>query len=175
MPNLMQTEVCISWALMQTSATVAKSSGRTRKKKNMKLEYQRKSLDYNLDGSLRGTVVTLGHIDGGHLPVLLPGDQTALSNQELFELAMEEHYQENFPNRAENEKFNLLGEKIAKYDELIENSQNAIKDLEETTAEAKAATIKNEEAVNNAVSELTELIMGILGQSTANILVEGTE
>ena len=72
----------------------------------MKLEYQRKSLDYNLDGSLRGTVVTLGHIDGGHLPVLLPGDQTALSNQELFELAMEEHYQENFPNRAENEKFN---------------------------------------------------------------------
>ena len=141
----------------------------------MKLEYQRKSLDYNLDGSLRGTVVTLGHIDGGHLPVLLPGDQTALSNQELFELAMEEHYQENFPNRAENEKFNLLGEKIAKYDELIENSQNAIKALEETTAEAKAATIKNEEAVNNAVSELTELIMGILGQSTANILVEGTE
>ena len=138
----------------------------------MKLEYQRKSLDYNLDGSLRGTVVTLGHIDGGHLPVLLPGDQTALSNQKLFELAMEEHYQENFPNRAENEKFNLLGEKIAKYDELIENSQNAIKDLEETTAEAKAATIKNEEAVNNAVSELTELIMGILGQSTANILVE---
>ena len=138
----------------------------------MKLEYQRKSLDYNLDGSLRGTVVTLGHIDGGHLPVLLPGDQTALSNQELFELAMEEHYQENFPNRAENEKFNLLGEKIAKYDELIENSQNAIKALEETTAEAKAATIKNEEAVNNAVSELTELIMGILGQSTANILVE---
>ena len=141
----------------------------------MKLEYQRKSLDYNLDGSLRGTVVTLGHIDGGHLPVLLPGDQTALSNQELFELAMEEHYQENFPNRAENEKFNLLGEKIAKYDELIENSQNAIKDLEKTTAEAKGATIKNEEAVNNAVSELTELIMGILGQSTANILVEGTE
>ena len=138
----------------------------------MKLEYQRKSLDYNLDGSLRGTVVTLGHIDGGHLPVLLPGDQTALSNQELFELAMEEHYQENFPNRAENEKFNLLGEKIAKYDELIENSQNAIKALEETTAEAKAATIKNEEADNNAVSELTELIMGILGQSTANILVE---
>ena len=130
----------------------------------MRLEFQRKSLDYNIDGSLHGTVITLGNIDGGHLPVLLAGDQTALDNQELFELAMEEHYQENFPNRAENEKFNLLGEKIAKYDELIEKSQNAIKDLEEATAEAKAATIKNEEAVNNAVSELTELIMGIIGQ-----------
>ena len=128
----------------------------------MKLEFQGKSLTYNLDGSLKGTVVTLGHMDGGHLPVVLPGDKTALSNQELFVLAMEQHYQENFPNRAENEKFNLLGEKIAKYDELIEKSQNAIKDLEETTAEAKAATVKNREAVDNAVSELTELIMTAL-------------
>lgn len=128
----------------------------------MRLEFQRKSLDFNLDGSLRGTIVTLGHMDGGHLPVVLAGDRTALSNQELFELALEKHYEENFPQRAENEKFNLLGEKIAKYDELIEKSQNAIKDLEEATAEAKAATIKNDEAVNNAVSELTELIMGIL-------------
>ena len=131
----------------------------------MKLEFHGKSLNYNFDGSLKGTIVTLGHMDGGHLPVLLAGDQTALSNQELFELAMEEHYQENFPNRAENEKFNLLGEKITKYDELIEKSQNAIKDLEEATAEAKAATIKNKESINNAVSELTELIICITGQS----------
>ena len=128
----------------------------------MKLEFHSKSLNYNLDGSLKGTVVTLGHMDGGHLPVVLAGDQTALSNQELFELAMEEHYQENFPNRAENEKFNLLGEKIAKYDDLIEKSQTAIKDLEGATAEAKEATVKNEESVNNAVSELTELIMASL-------------
>ena len=141
----------------------------------MKLEFQGKSLNYNLDGSLKGTIVTLGHMDGGHLPVLLAGDQTALSNQELFELAMEEHYQENFPNRAENEKFNLLGEKIAKYDDLIEKSQTAITALEGAAAEAKEATIKNEESVNNAVSELTELIMGILGQSQTNILVEETE
>ena len=141
----------------------------------MKLEFHGKSLNYNLDGSLKGTIVTLGHMDGGHLPVLLAGDQTALSNQELFELALEKHYEENFPHRAENERFNTIGEKIAKYDELIEKSQKAIKQLEETTEEAKAATVKNEEAVNNAVSELTELIMGILGQSPTNILVEGTE
>jgi demethoxyubiquinone hydroxylase (CLK1/Coq7/Cat5 family) len=114
-------------------------------------------------------------MDGGHLPVVLAGDKTALSNQELFELALEKHYEENFPQRAESEKFNLLGEKIAKYDELIEKSQNAIKDLEVATAEAEAATIKNDEAINNAVSELTELIMGILGQLSTNVLVEGTE
>ena len=97
----------------------------------MKLEFHGKSLNYNLDGSLKGTIVTLGHMDGGHLPVLLAGDQTALSNQELFELALEKHYEENFPQRAENEKFNEIGEKIAKYDELIEKSQKAIKELEQ--------------------------------------------
>ena len=96
----------------------------------MKLEFYGKSLNYNLDGSLKGTVVTLGHMDGGHLPVLLAGDQTALSNQELFELAMEEHYQENFPNRAENEKFNLLGEKIAEYNKLIEKATLTIDKME---------------------------------------------
>ena len=164
MPNSMLTEVCISWSRMQTSDTADRLFGHTKKieRQNMKLEYHGKSLNYNLDGSLKGTIVTLGHMDGGHLPVVLAGDKTALSNQELFELAMEEHYQENFPNRAENEKFNLLGEKIAKYDDLIEKSQTAIKDLEGATAEAKEATIKNEETVNNAVSELTELIMASL-------------
>ena len=141
----------------------------------MKLEFHRKSLNYNLDGSLKGTVVTLGHMDGGHLPVVLDGDQTALSNQELFELAMEQHYQENFPNRAENEKFNLLGEKIAKYDELIEKSQNAIKDLEQATDEAKMGIVKNEQAVNSVVSELTELVMGVLDSiSPVEEVEEGT-
>jgi hypothetical protein len=42
----------------------------------MRLEFQRKSLDFNLDGSLRGTIVTLGHMDGGHLPVVLAGTYT---------------------------------------------------------------------------------------------------
>lgn len=177
MPNSMLMAGFTSSKQMRISDTADRLFGHTKKieRQNMKLEFHSKSLNYNLDGSLKGTVVTLGHMDGGHLPVVLDGDQTALSNQELFELAMEEHYQENFPNRAENEKFNLLGEKIAKYDDLIEKSQTAIKDLEGATAEAKEATIKNEESVNNAVSELTELIMSILGQSQTNILVEETE
>ena len=99
----------------------------------MKLEFQGKSLTYNLDGSLKGTVVTLGHMDGGHLPVVLPGDKTALSNQELFVLAMEQHYQENFPNRAENEKFNLLGEKIAEIDAATARSKEQYANVEEMT------------------------------------------
>ena len=135
----------------------------------MKLEFQGKSLTYNLDGSLKGTVVTLGHMDGGHLPVVLPGDKTALSNQELFVLAMEQHYQENFPNRAENEKFNLLGEKIAKYDELIEKSQNAIKELEGVTKKAIPTIAKMEEQLALADSSrtgFTSLVLLLYGKGT---------
>ena len=96
----------------------------------MRLEFQRKSLDFNIDGSLRGTIVTLGNVENSHVPILLLGDKTALSNQELFELALEKHYEENFPQRAENEKFNTLGEKIAEYDKLIEKATLTIDKME---------------------------------------------
>lgn len=140
----------------------------------MKLEFISKSLDY-LNNDPYRTKVVLGNSEGAFYPVYFDKDVISKSDAELLELATEKIYQDNFPNRAENEKFNLLGEKIAKYDDLIEKSQTAIKALEGATAEAKEATIKNEEAVNNAVSELTELIMGILGQSQTNILAEETE
>lgn len=105
----------------------------------------------------------------------LPPDKIDLSNTELLELALEVIYQENFPMRSENEKFNEIGEKIAKYDELIENSQKAIKDLEQATEEAKLGTVKNEQAVNRAVSELTELVMGVLANiSPVEEVEEGT-
>ena len=135
----------------------------------MRLEFQRKSLDFNLDGSLRGTIVTLGHMDGGHLPVVLAGDKTDLSNQELFDMAMEKHYEENFPQRAENEKFNLLGEKIAKYDELIEKSQNAIKELEGVTEKAIPTIAKMEEQLALADSSrtgFTSLVLLLYGKGT---------
>lgn len=97
----------------------------------MRLEFQRKSLDYNLDGSLRGTIVTLGNIENSHVPILLLGDKTALSNQELFELALEKHYEENFPQRAENDKFGIIEGKIAEIDQATERSKEQYAKVEE--------------------------------------------
>ena len=116
----------------------------------MKLEFHGKSLNYNLDGSLKGTIVTLGHTDGGHLPVVLPGDKTELSNQELFELAMEEHYQENFPNRAENEKFNTFDKKIA--------------EIDAATARSKEQYEKVEEMIKITTAMVNELISTLQGE-----------
>ena len=42
-------------------------------------------------------------------------------------------YQENFPQRAENEKFNDIDKKIAKYDEMIEKMQASIDKSEKMT------------------------------------------
>lgn len=104
----------------------------------MKLSFNSKSQEIRLDGSVTGTRVVLSNNDGGFLPVMLPADKISLSNAELEELALEVVYQENFPRRAENEKFNEIGEKIAKYDEMIEKMQKAIDDSEKMTKLATA-------------------------------------
>ncbi|HEQ1486025.1 TPA: DUF1366 domain-containing protein [Streptococcus pyogenes] len=104
----------------------------------MKLKFSSKSQEFETDGTVKGTKVTLTNDDGGFLPVMLPADKIELLNAELEKLALEVVYQENFPQRAENEKFNEIGEKIAKYDEMIEKMQKAIDDSEKMTKLATA-------------------------------------
>lgn len=104
----------------------------------MKLKFSSKSQEFEVDDTVKGTKVILTNDDGGFLPVMLPADKIELSNAELEKLALEVVYQENFPQRAENEKFNEIGEKIAKYDEMIEKMQKAIDDSEKMTKLATA-------------------------------------
>ncbi len=104
----------------------------------MKLKFGSKSQEFNQDGSVKGTKVALTNDEGAVYPILLPADKIELSNAELEQLALEVVYQENFPRRAENEKFNEIGEKIAKYDEMIGKMQAAIDDSEKMTKLATA-------------------------------------
>jgi len=114
----------------------------------MRLEFQRKSLDYNLDGSLRGTVVTLGNVENSYVPILLLGDKTALSNQELFDMAMEKHYEENFPQRAENHKFGIIEGKIA--------------EIDQATSRSKEQYDKVEQMMQLTTSMVNELIVSLM-------------
>ena len=77
----------------------------------MKLEFISKSLDY-LNNDPYRTKVVLGNSEGAFYPVYFDKDAISKSGVELFELATEKIYQDNFPNRAEDEKFNAIGEKI---------------------------------------------------------------
>jgi|SRR5699024_2345183 len=104
----------------------------------MKLKFSSKSQEFEQDGTVKGTKVTLTNDDGAFYPVMLPAEKIELSNAELEKLALEVVYQENFPKRAENEKFNEIGEKIAKYDEMIEKMQKAIDESEKMTKMATA-------------------------------------
>ncbi|AZF90624.1 hypothetical protein CHPC873_0021 [Streptococcus phage CHPC873] len=104
----------------------------------MKFEYESKSKEYDASGAAYATKVVLRNRDGAYVPVFLPVEKIDLSNTELLNAALEVIYQENFPQRAENEKFNEIGEKIAKYDEMIEKMQKSIDDSEKMTKLATA-------------------------------------
>lgn len=106
----------------------------------MKLEYGTKSLEYDGSGTATATKVTLVNADGAIVPILLSADKISLSNTELFELALEALYQENFPNRAENEKFNKVNEQIQKNQESVTKVEQAATDNKENLDTVSAIT-----------------------------------
>ena len=112
----------------------------------MKLEYGTKSQEFDASGTASATKVTLVNSDGAIVPILLPADKISLSNTELFELALEALYQENFPNRAETEKFNKVDEQIQKNKEM--------------TAKMEQATTENKENLDT-VSAITEILIAL--------------
>ena len=112
----------------------------------MKLEYGTKSLEYDGSGTASATKVTLVNSNGAIVPILLSADKISLSNTELFELALEALYQENFPNRADTEKFNKVDEQIQKNKEM--------------TAKMEQATTENKENLDT-VSAITEVLIAL--------------
>lgn len=113
----------------------------------MLLEYLRKSLDHPRGDGSAVTKVILGNATGAFVPVFLPPEAFQLPDNELYDLAMEKHYQDNFPQRFEKEKF-------------IEYEQ-ALNTLKEVTERAEAGTVSNKAAVDNAILEMTELVANI--------------
>ena len=112
----------------------------------MKLEYGTKSQEFDASGTASATKVTLVNADGAIVPILLLADKISLSNTELFEMALETLYQENFPNRAETEKFNKVDEQIQKNKEM--------------TAKMEQATTENKENLDT-VSAITEVLIAL--------------
>lgn len=87
----------------------------------MKLKFGSKSQEFEQDGTVKGTKVTLTSDDGAFYPVMLPAEKIELSNAELEKLALEVVYQENFRDKYENEKFSEIDERIAEYKKAFED------------------------------------------------------
>lgn len=106
----------------------------------MKLEYGTKSLEYDGSGTASATKVTLVNSDGAIVPILLQADKISLSNTELFELALESLYEENFPNRAENEKFSKVAQELQKNKEATDKTEQAVTENKENLDTVSAIT-----------------------------------
>ena len=103
----------------------------------MKLEFNAKSQEYGMDGNPTATKVTLTNIEGAVYPVLLSPEVINLPNVELTVMALDKIYIENFPNRAEKEKFNEIDEKIQKINGLNDTIQSGIKDVSDSIESSK--------------------------------------
>lgn len=117
----------------------------------MKFEYASKSQEYDASGAASATKVVLKNTDGAIVPVFLPVEKIDLSNTELLNAALEVIYQENFPQRAETERFNELDDKIKEYDVL--NKKAA-----ETIAKMEAQMTKQQEQSRTAQLTLINII-----------------
>lgn len=106
----------------------------------MKLEYGTKSQEFDASGTASATKVTLVNTDGAIVPILLPADKISLSNTELFELALESLYEENFPNRAENEKFSKVAQELQKNKEATDKAEQAVTENKENLDTVSAIT-----------------------------------
>lgn len=95
----------------------------------MKLTFSSKSQEFGVDGTVKGTKVILSNGDGAIYPVMLPADKISLTNAELEKLALDVIYQENFPQRAENEKFAEITKDLTSYKENSEVAQATLLDI----------------------------------------------
>jgi len=106
----------------------------------MKLEYGTKSLEYDGSGVASATKVTLVNSSGAIVPILLPADKIGLSNTELLDLALDVIYQENFPQRAENERFSKVDQELQKNKEVADKAEQAAAETKENLDTVSAIT-----------------------------------
>ena len=95
----------------------------------MKLKFGSKSQEFEQDGTVKGTKVTLTNDEGAYYPVMLPPEKISLSNSELEELALAVVYQENFRDKYENEKFAEITAELEKHKENSEIAQATLLDV----------------------------------------------
>lgn len=122
----------------------------------MKFEYASKSQEYDASGAASATKVVLKNTDGAIIPVFLPVEKIDLSNTELLNAALEVIYQENFPQRAETEKFNELGEKIKEYNALNNKAAETISKMETQMTKQQEQSKTAQLTLINVISKLYE-------------------
>ena len=96
-----------------------------------KKNYARATYDSN--GAVLTTIVSIFSTNGGTvIETTLKGDHLSKSEDEIVQLALEQFYQDTFPNRAENERFSKVDEKLKVLDTKLAELDKMKKELEIT-------------------------------------------
>lgn len=96
-----------------------------------KKNYARATYDSN--GAVLTTIVSIFSTNGGTvIETTLKGDHFTKSEDELVQLALEQFYQDTYPNRAENEWFTKIDEKLKVLDTKLAELNKLKKELDIT-------------------------------------------
>lgn len=108
---------------------------------NIKLEFGEVSLDY-IGGSPHRTRVVLKNDEGAYYPIFFEPEAIEKTNAELYQMAMDVVYEKNSYQRAENEKFNAIGQKISEVDDAIERVDQTIDEVQQLSTTSRNAFLK---------------------------------
>ena len=96
-----------------------------------KKNYARATYDSN--GGVLTTIVSIFSTSGGTvIETTLKGDHLSKSEDEIVQLALEQFYQDTYPNKAENERFAKLDEKLKQVDTKLAELDKVKKELDVT-------------------------------------------
>ena len=96
-----------------------------------KKNYARATYDSN--GGVLTTIVSIFSTNGGTvIETMLKGDHLSKSEDEIVQLALEQFYQDTYPNKAENERFTKVDEKLKVLDTKLAELDKMKKELEIT-------------------------------------------
>lgn len=91
----------------------------------MKLKFIGKSQDF-LQNEPVATRVILGNEEGAVYPVFFDADYIEKPIEELEKLALEKIYQENFPHKAERDKFEYFDSAIKRADKATKENEQML-------------------------------------------------
>lgn len=96
-----------------------------------KKNYARATYDSN--GAVLTTIVSIFNTNGGTvIETTLKGDHLSKSEDEIVQLALDQFYEDTYPNKAENEKFSKVDEKLKQLDSKLAELDKLKKELEIT-------------------------------------------
>ena len=96
-----------------------------------KKNYARATYDSN--GAVLTTIVSIFSTNGGTvIETTLKGDHLSKSEDEIIQQALEQFYQDTYPNKAENERFTKVDEKLKQLDVKLAELDKMKKELEIT-------------------------------------------